>query len=223
MRAIMISTRGVLLFFSLLLFYLLIKNNVFADEVNSNLNCIRSMADIIVKGNSDVKNMDISKHKQFAVDTYFPYFDLEWTAKMSIGVNYKNLNKVNQDKYLKEFSKFFSYIWLPYLYVDNTTGARLVVKDKTTKVNNDEYVDIVIYLPDGKTINLKLRVRNKPEWQHCKILNIVVDGVDLAMSYRAQFDAYIAQNNGRSDSIIEYLTKKNQQYKKTSGIVLPIE
>ena len=99
----------------------------------------------------------------------------------------------------------------------------MVVNDKTTKINNDEHVDVVIYSPDGKTFNLKLRIRNKPEWEHCKILDVIVDGVDLAMSYRAQFDAYIEQNNGKSDIIIDYLAKKNQQYNKESEIILPIE
>ena len=216
-------TKSVLVCILILLSFFIGRNNVFANETTSNIDCIKNMVNKIMKNNPDIKNMNSLKQKQFAVDSYFPYFDLEWTAKMSIGVNYKNLDKNNQDRYLKEFSKFFSYIWLPYLYIDNTTGARLVVKDKTTKINNDEYIDIVIYAPDGKTFSLKLRVRNKPEWKHCKILNIVVDGVDLAMSYRAQFDAYIEQHNGKSDSIIDYLTEKNQQYKKTSGIVLPVK
>ena len=161
--------------------------------------------------------------KQSIVDVAFPYFDLEWTAKMSIGINYKKMTEAEQQQYLKEFAKFFSYIWLPYLYIDNTLGARMVVNDKATKINNDEHVDVVIYSPDGKTFNLKLRIRNKPEWEHCKILDVIVDGVDLAMSYRAQFDAYIEKNNGKSSSVIDYLKEKNLQYKKTSGIVLPIE
>ena len=55
------------------------------------------------------------------------------------------------------------------------------------------------------------------------VLNVIVDGVDLAMSYRAQFNAYIEKNNGKSDSILDYLVEKNEQYKRTSGIILPIE
>ena len=216
-------TSSVLVCILILLCCFIGRNNVFADEMVSNVDCIKNMVNKIMKNNPDINKMDKTKQKQALINSYYPYFDLEWMAKMSIGINYKGLDDVNQGKYLKEFAKFFSYIWLPYLYVDNTLGARVVVKDKITKINNDEYIDVVIYSPDGKTFNLKLRVRNKPEWQHCKILNIVVDGVDLAMSYRAQFDAYIEKNNGKSSSVIEYLAEKNIQYKKTSGIVLPID
>lgn len=202
-------------------FCVIFYNNARADEISSSVLCIKNMVSMLTD-TAKLKSMN-KNPKQSIVDIALPYFELEWTAKMSIGINYKKMSNSEQQRYLKEFAKFFSYIWLPYLYIDNTTGARLVVKDKTTKINNDEYIDIVIYAPDGKTFNLKLRVRNKQEWQHCKILNIVVDGVDLAMSYRAQFDAYIEQNNGKSDIIIDYLAKKNQQYNKESEIILPIE
>lgn len=202
-------------------FCVIFYSNARADENSKSVLCVKNMVSMLTD-TAKIKSMN-KNPKQSIVDIAFPYFDLEWTAKMSIGINYKKMSDSKQQQYLKEFAKFFSYIWLPYLYIDNTLGTRMVVNDKTTKINNDEYVDVVIYVPDGKTFNLKLRVRNKPEWQHCKILNVVVDGVDLAMSYRAQFDAYIEQNNGKSDSIIDYLTKKNQQYKKTSGIALPID
>ena len=196
-------------------------NNTMAEEINKSVLCAKDMVGILTN-TPKLKSMN-KNPKQSIVDVAFPYFDLEWTAKMSIGINYKKMTEAEQRQYLKEFAKFFSYIWLPYLYIDNTLGARMVVNDKTTKINNDEYVDVVIYSPDGKTFNLKLRIRNKPEWEHCKILDVIVDGVDLAMSYRSQFDAYIEKNNGKSSSVIDYLKEKNLQYKKTSGIVLPIE
>ena len=68
-----------------------------------------------MKNNPDINKMDKTKQKQALINSYYPYFDLEWMAKMSIGINYKGLDDVNQGKYLKEFAKFFSYIWLPYL------------------------------------------------------------------------------------------------------------
>lgn len=214
------------IFITLNIFFMLVLTNNYkatANDVNSGtVSCIRNLW-YTAMNDGGIKKMNKIQQKQAIVNMYFPYFDLEWTAKMSIGINYKKMSTKQQENYLKEFSKFFAYIWLPSLYVDNASGARLVIKDKTTKINSDEYVDVVIYAPDGKTFDLRLRVRNKPEWKHCKILNAVFDGVDLAMSYRAQFDAYIEEHNGKSETIIDYLVKKNQQYKKTSGIVLPIE
>ena len=198
-------------------------DNVIANDANYKVECVKNMLNTTIK-NTELKNMSKAKQKQAVVDAYFPYFDLEWNAKMSIGINYKKMTNQEQQLYLKEFAKFFSYVWLPYLYVDNTSGARLMVKDKTVNVNEtDEYVDVVVYMPDGKIFNIRLRVRDKAGWQHCKILNAIIDGVDLAMSYRAQFDAYIEKNNGRSGSIIDYLLEKNHQYKRESGIILPID
>lgn len=193
------------------------------NERNDSVACIQQMLDITMN-DERLRKLNDSQKKQVIVDHYLPYFDLQWTAKMSIGINYKKMSDSNQQKYLKEFSKFFSYIWLPYLYVDNTSGARLVIKNKTTRINDqDEYVDVQAYAPDGKTFDIRIRVRNKAEWKHCMVLNVIVDGVDLAMSYRAQFNAYIEKNNGKSDSILDYLVEKNEQYKRTSGIILPIE
>ena len=88
-------------------------DNVIANDANYKVECVKNMLNTTIK-NTELKNMSKAKQKQAVVDAYFPYFDLEWNAKMSIGINYKKMTNQEQQLSLKEFAKFFSYVWLPY-------------------------------------------------------------------------------------------------------------
>ena len=77
-------------------------DNVIANDAHYKVECVKNMLNTTIK-NTELKNMSKAKQKQAVVDAYFPYFDLEWNAKMSIGINYKKMTNANKNK--KNFIK----------------------------------------------------------------------------------------------------------------------
>ncbi len=166
------------------------------------------------------KNYSQAEREQIIVDTYYPYFNFEWFAKMSLGRPYKTLTPQQQNEYINEMSKFFSYVYLPFFDYDRKIGILLKIEPKTIKINDtDSIVKIVLTAPDSKKYNIDIRVRKTNDKRKINVLNMTVDGIDLAMSYRAQFTSYVEEHNNDATSIIKFLKDKNAQYSKTSKVV----
>lgn len=166
------------------------------------------------------KNFSQAEREQIVVDTYFPYFNFEWFAKMSLGRPYKMLTPQQQKEYINEFSKFFSYIYLPYFDYDRKVGILLKIEPKTIKINDtDSIVKIVLTAPDSKKYNIDVRIRKVNDERKINFLNLTIDGIDIAMSYRAQFTSYIEDHNNDATSIIKFLKEKNNQYSKKSKVI----
>lgn len=166
------------------------------------------------------KNYSQTEREQIIIDTYYPYFNFEWLAKMSLGRAYKTLTPQQQKEYINEFSKFFSYVYLPSFDYDRKIGILLKIEPKTIKINDtDSIVKVVLTAPDSKKYNIDVRVRKTNDKRKINFLNLTIDGIDLAMSYRAQFTSYIEGHNNDATSIIKFLKDKNNQYSKKSKVI----
>lgn len=169
------------------------------------------------------KNFDKKTKEQLLLDNYYNIFDFEWMAKMSIGLPYKSLSQQQQKEYVIEFSKLFCYSWLPSFDYDKSSGISVNILPQVQKINDkDAIVKIELKAPDGKRYELEIRVRDTgdPRGKY-KILNLIIDGIDVAVSYRAQFNSYIEEHMNNADSILVYLKKKNADFSTRSKVVFP--
>ena len=170
------------------------------------------------------KQTDMKQKRQAVVDKYYRLIDFEWNARMALGRPYKDLNDVDKKEYLKEYTKFVAYSWLPKLNYDRSLNLKFNVKKNSEKLGKqDERVCIEITAPDSAKYEVYVRIRYFPDTKTCKILDVDVEGVDLALSYRAQFESYIEANGGRATSILSFLKEKNKEYKKNVDFKLPVD
>jgi phospholipid transport system substrate-binding protein len=162
----------------------------------------------------DSPSISVSKARQIFVDKYASQVDFEWNARMAIGRTWKDLTLEERDEYVCEYALFLAYTWLTKLKYDRRHGVSVTVMEQTKKVTEkDDDVTIKITLPDSRSFEIVFRIRefNQDGNIYYKVLNVVAEGIDLAMSYRHQFTSYI-ENNKTPQSIIKYLqdaSKKN--------------
>lgn len=209
-----------------LFFFVAIVNieNAKTVEYDSMALCVN---DLIVRGQKFVEDdrYTVLQKKQMLIDVFTVYFLFDWNAKMALGRPFQSLTDAEKKTYITEYSKYFSYTWFPELFYDKRNGIKINIRPTSEVINEkDSIVNVDVISPDGKKYELALRVRkNDKKDMPCNILNLTLEGIDLAMSYRSQFASYIEANNNRANSIIGYLKEKNDKLKKTSGLTVPFK
>jgi ABC-type transporter MlaC component len=201
-------------------------SHVNTAQAGNQVQCFRAFLDdtmaLLEKG-----DIPMNKKRQMIIDRYLPIINFEFNAKMAMGLPYKALSPQDQKEYVNEYTKLLAYTWLPKLNYDRKNGIVVTVMDKTQPVNDkDEIVKARMQAPDGKSYDMDLRIRDLSKTDRkikCQILNIVVEGVDLAATYRAQFSDQIEKNGGDGRVITKFLKEQNAKSKKETGLVVNIQ
>ena len=142
---------------------------------------------------------------------------------LSILAQDKEVYKIPKE-YINEYTKFLVYTWLPKLNYDTKSGIKMSISDKSTPLTDtDETITLIISMPDGTKYEAFLRTKIDKKTHKFQILNILVEGIDLVLSYRAQFVGYMEQNKNDPRSIIQYLKQQNQIKKQNADFVIPEE
>ena len=169
-------------------------------------------------------NKTNQEKRQIIVNRYMPNINFAWNAKSALGRPYLQLSKEQQKEYIDEYTKFLVYTWLPKLNYDTKSGIKMSISDKSTRLTEtDETITLIILMQDGTKYEAFLRTRIDKQTNKFQILNIFVEGIDLAASYRAQFTSYIEQNKNDPSSIIKYLKQQNQEKQKIADFIIPKE
>ena len=195
-------------------------------KAGNQVQCFRALLDDTMTL-LEQQNLSINKKRQMIIDRYLPIINFEFNAKMAMGLPYKTLSPQDQKEYVNEYTKLLAYTWLPKLNYDRKNGIVVTVMDKTQPVNDkDEIVKARMQTPDGKSYDMDLRIRDLSKTDRkikCQILNIVVEGVDLAATYRAQFSDQIEKNGGDGRVITKHLKEQNAKSKKETGLVVNVQ
>ena len=169
-------------------------------------------------------NKTNKQKRQIIVNRYMPNIDFAWNAKAALGRPYLQLSEQERKEYINEYTKFLVYTWLPKLNYDTKSGIKMSISDKSTPLTDtDETITLIISMPDGTKYEAFLRTKIDKKTHKFQILNILVEGIDLVLSYRAQFVGYMEQNKNDPRSIIQYLKQQNQIKKQNADFVIPEE
>ena len=201
-------------------------NIVHKAQAGNQVQCFRAFLDDTMTL-LEQQNLSINKKRQMIIDRYLPIINFEFNAKMAMGLPYKALSPQDQKEYVNEYTKLLAYTWLPKLNYDRRNGLVVTVVDKSQPVNDkDEIVKAKMQTPDGKSYDMDLRIRDLSHTDRkikCQILNIVVEGVDLAATYRAQFSDQIEKNNGDGRVVTKHLKEQNIKSKNETGLIVNVK
>ena len=124
-------------------------------------------------------------------------------AKFTLGRYWRRASDVQQKEYVHLFEDF---IVLAYAarFKDYSGEAFTVGKVRELDAR-DALVQSQLALKDGRTIIVFWRVRGKSA---PKIIDVIVEGVSMAITQRDEFSAIINQNGGKIDGLLTALRKK---------------
>lgn len=200
--------------FFILFFILLLDNFAFCG--NKKIQFIEKLL------HSTVAIVDNSKYTQNkkqneVLAMYKKIIDFNWNARVAIGKYWSKMSEEQQRRYFKAYRELLSYNWIiKFTEYTSQNSMQLKINQESINVNNtDEIVETQIIPPNGQSIIIDILTR-EIENGEIKILNIIVEGINVALAYRAQFDEYMSENNEDIEKFIKYLEDKNVLNKKNN-------
>jgi phospholipid transport system substrate-binding protein len=152
-----------------------------ADDVKSLINEV-----LAILNNPSLKDPSCRNRKVDLVEKAAArHFDYREMAKRSLGENWDDLNRGQQDEFVRNFSGLLKASFACRL--DEFTKATVTYQPEILEFDYAE-VPTVILRPNDK-IPVRFRMLKQPQgWM---IFDLVIEGVSLADNYRAQFSRII--------------------------------
>ncbi len=124
-------------------------------------------------------------------------FDMATIGRFALGRYWKTATPAQQTEYQKLFKTMIVKIYSRRFKDYN--GQKLEVTAARADGETDVMVSSSIVPPNGQKISVDWRVRNN------KIVDILVEGVSMALTQRSDFASVIQRGGGNVDVLLEHL------------------
>jgi phospholipid transport system substrate-binding protein len=133
-------------------------------------------------------------------------FALEAIGRFVLGRHWQGASPEQRDAFLTAFEDFVVNSYAARL--SQYSGETFKVLDERADGERGAAVTTQILRPSAPPVMVQWRVREAASGP--KIVDIVIEGVSLAITQRSEFAAVIQQNGGRIDPLIERLRQKSK-------------
>jgi phospholipid transport system substrate-binding protein len=129
------------------------------------------------------------------------HFDLDTIGRFALGRYWAQATPAQQKEYLRLFNKMVIEVYSRRF--DEYKGQDVQVKGSRADGEKDMIVKSVIVPDEGAEVSVDWRVRNKGG--SYKIIDVIVEGVSMAVTQRSDFASVIQRGGGKIDVLIEHL------------------
>ena len=131
-------------------------------------------------------------------------FEVKFIARFALGRYWRRANKNQLSEYTYLFEEFIVQSYAN-LFKDYSGETFNVLKVRV--INEiDQLVQSEVFLKDGRKIRVSWRVRGTKTF---KIVDVMIEGVSMALTQRDEFAAIISQNNGKIEGLLSALRLKS--------------
>ena len=138
--------------------------------------------------------------------------DLKSIGQFVLGRYWKMATTEQRDAFLDAFMEFTTLTWADRFHMYN--GQKIIFAGTRNAEGKQLYVDSKI-MNNGTPVEVIWRVRQKGD--SFKIIDIIVEGVSMAMSYRNEYTAFLQKNGGDVSKLTDELKTKAQNFQLTSS------
>lgn len=136
--------------------------------------------------------------------------DLKYIGQFVTGVYWRTATPEQREAFLNAFMEFTTKSWADKFNM--YTGQKIVFKGNRNAQKGQYYVDSVIQ--NNPPVDVIWRLREKDG--SYKIVDIVVEGVSMAMSYRNEYNAFLQSNGGNLEMLTKTLIEKSDSFQFTT-------
>ncbi len=130
-------------------------------------------------------------------------FDIKTIGRFALGRYWRTANPKQQKEYLGLFEDMIVDVYSRRF--DEYKGQDVHVIDVLEKTETDIIVNSEVVPDSGPKFHVDWRVRYK-NGQY-RIIDIMVEGVSMALTHRSDFSAVIQRGGGKVDVLLEHLRK----------------
>jgi len=132
--------------------------------------------------------------------------DLKSVGQFVLGVYWRKASEEDKQAFLEAFTDFTTKTWADRFNM--YSGQSILFSGVRNAERNQFYVDSQI--EDKEPVEVVWRLRQKGD--SYKIIDIIIEGVSMAMSYRNEYSAVLQQNGGNVQALVEELRKKSAAF-----------
>lgn len=133
--------------------------------------------------------------------------DLKYIGQFVTGVYWRRANEADKQAFLDAFMEFTTKSWADKFNM--YTGQTIVFKGTRNAQKGQLFVDSVIQNEPPAEVVWRIREKDGSY----KIVDIIVEGVSMAMSYRNEYNAFLQANGGDLNRLTQTLREKNEAFK----------
>lgn len=133
--------------------------------------------------------------------------DLKYIGQFVTGVYWRKASEADKKAFLDAFMEFTTKSWADKFNM--YTGQTIVFKGTRNAQKGQLFVDSVIQNEPPAEVIWRIREKDGAY----KIVDIIVEGVSMAMSYRNEYSAYLQANGGSLKKLTQTLKEKSESFK----------
>ena len=131
-------------------------------------------------------------------------FDVRTISRFALGRYWRRASKNQRQEYGRLFSDYIVNTYSDRL--GQYSGEKIVVGKTRNDAKRDRIVSSKIVRPKGKPVRLDWRLRRRGEG--FKIVDVIIEGVSMAITQRDAFASVIRRGGGKVESLLEELRSK---------------
>lgn len=128
-------------------------------------------------------------------------FDMNTIARFSLGPYWKSASAAQREEYVGLFKKMIVEVYAQRF--SEYKGQKLQVRGSRPEGQADILVNSSIVQPSGPEVAVDWRVRKK-DGQY-KIVDVIVEGVSMAVTQRSDFSSVIQRGGGQLEVLLAHL------------------
>ncbi len=130
-------------------------------------------------------------------------FDMNTIGRFSLGTYWKTATPAQQAEYQKLFNAMIVKVYSKRF--SEYKGQSFEVKSARKENDKDSVVTSFIVPTDGPKVQVDWRVRSKGG--SYRVVDVIVEGVSMSQTQRADFASVIQRGGGKVDVLIDHLRK----------------
>jgi phospholipid transport system substrate-binding protein len=170
---------------------------------------IRSAADKVVAVLAR-KDMTAAEQAEEMRGLVYQYFGVEEIAQWVVGRYWRRASEAERQEFLRLFEDFVLYSYAQQF--SQYAGEQLSIQNATTVAEDTALVESIIMRPNAET-NPRVTWRVTRADGGLQIRDVLIEGVSMAQTQRADFTATIQQRGGSLSGLNDAMTAKVEQLK----------
>lgn len=182
--------------------------SVSAHAVEPSIMFVNNLTDDVITNVLKSNDSQEEKFTRFKA-SFEKALDMKSIGQFVLGVYWRKASAEERTAFLNAFIDFTTKTWADRF--DLYTGQHIVFSgSRNAEGKNQLYVDSTIENNPPVTVIWRLKQTKSGDF---KIIDIIVEGVSMAMSYRNEYSAFLQKNGGNLSVLTKELEQKSADFK----------
>jgi len=172
---------------------------------NPAIEFVNSTADKVI---NTILTSDVSREEKLGLfrAEFTQAFDLKNIGQFVLGVYWRKASADEKEAFLNAFTDLTVKTWADRF--DSYQGQKIIFTGARNAEGNQLYVDSTIQ--NNPPVEVIWRLKQKKDGY--RIIDIIIEGVSMAMSYRNEYSAFLQNHNGQVLDLAKELQMKSDQF-----------